>query len=76
MQPGYHAANVAYIDFECGRFQPASDPDAWPLLLQDFEYTGDCFADVVLEFLDRFTLRIASRQGGNLSPKADGARLP
>jgi len=39
-------------------------------VIRQFEYTGNCFADVLLEFLDRFALRIASRKGGNLSPKA------
>ena len=40
------------------------------LLPQDFDYTGDGFADVALEFLDCLALRVASRKSENLTPIA------
>jgi hypothetical protein len=39
------------------------------LFLHDFQDTGDCFANVGLQFVNRFPLRITARESGHLSPK-------
>jgi len=40
------------------------------LFLQNFQYPDDGFADVVLQLIYRFALRVAAREGWDLSPKA------
>lgn len=40
-----------------------------PLLLQDFEYASDGFADFMPELIDGFALGIAAREGWDLSPE-------
>ena len=38
------------------------------LLLQNLEHAGDRLANVVFQFVERITLRIAPGEGGDLSP--------
>src|ERR1017187_1997270 len=40
------------------------------LLPHDFEHAGNRFADIALELVDGFTLGIAARERGDLTPKA------
>lgn len=46
----------------------------WPILAslfrQNFQHSGNGLADVVLEFIDRLPLRIATWEGWNLCPKS------
>jgi hypothetical protein len=40
-----------------------------PLLLQHFEHTSYGLADIVLQFINRLALRIATRKRWDLAPK-------
>lgn len=41
-----------------------------PLLPQDLDHAGDCFADVMLKVVNRLALRIAARKSWYFSPKS------